>query len=196
MKRIYLIRHGQSRSQTGEDKDGVDPELSVLGMQQARRLSDPLNNIKIDRILISPLRRAQHTYQLSQANARRAEFDSRVIESNWGIPGYYKKILPVVTPDIAEPDRHDAWLKDVKERCEELLSELLSCAEENILLFGHWGLFSTFFLAFTQWTDISDRQVRLVASMDNAAISLFEVDDNSNRIIRYWNDRSHVMDLL
>ncbi len=34
MKRIHLIRHGQSRSQTGEDKDGVDPELSTLGIQR------------------------------------------------------------------------------------------------------------------------------------------------------------------
>jgi len=38
MKRIYLVRHGESRSQTGEDSDGVDPELSSLGIQQARRL--------------------------------------------------------------------------------------------------------------------------------------------------------------
>ncbi len=196
MKRIYLVRHGQSRSQTGEDKDGVDPELSALGIQQARRLVEPLNNIEIDRILISPLRRARHTYQLSQADAPKAEFDSRVIESNWGISDYYEKLLPVATPDIAEPDRHDAWLKDVKERCEDLLKELLNCEEENILLFGHWGLFSAFFLAFTQWTDIPNKQGRLVASMDNAAISLFEVDDRGNRTIRYWNDRSHVMDLL
>jgi len=119
-----------------------------------------------------------------------------VIESNWGNQDYYKKLLPVVTPDIAEPDRHNAWLRDVKERCEEVLSELLDCAEENILLFSHWGLFSAFFLVFTQWTDIYNKKGRLVASMDNAAISLFEVDDNGNRIIRYWNDRSHVMDLL
>jgi len=196
MKRIYLIRHGQSKSQTGEVKDGVNPELSDLGIRQAKRLIEPLSNIEIDRILISPLRRAQYTYQLSLADAEKAEFDSRVIESNWGIPDYYVKILPVLTPDIAEPDRHNAWLEDVEARCGALLKELLNREEESILLFGHWGIFSTFFLAFTQWIDIPNKQARLVASMDNTAISLFEVDDRGNRTIRYWNDRSHVMDLL
>ena len=43
---------------------------------------------------------------------------------------------------------------------------------------------------------MSNKQGRLVASMDNTAISLFEIDDRGNRTIRYWNDRSHVMDLL
>lgn len=196
MKRIYLVRHGQSRSQAGEVKDGVDPELTDLGKLQARRLIKPLSKMEIDRILVSPLRRARYTYELSQANARKAEFDSRVIESNWGIPDYYEKILPVVTPDTAKADHQNAWLTDVGERCKGLLGELLNSEEECILLFGHWGVFNKLFQVFTQWVDVPNKQKRLVASMDNTAISLLEIDDDGNRVIRYWNDRSHVIDLL
>jgi hypothetical protein len=32
--------------------------------------------------------------------------------------------------------------------------------------------------------------------MDNTAISLLELDDDQNHIIRYWNDRAHVADIL
>ncbi len=65
MKKIWLVRHGQSLSQSTEDNDVVDPELSELGRQQARRLVKPLQNFELDLILISPLRRAWQTYQLS-----------------------------------------------------------------------------------------------------------------------------------
>ena len=52
MKRIWLVRHGQSKSQTGEDNDTVKPELSSLGVQQAKRLVEPLKGIVYDVSLI------------------------------------------------------------------------------------------------------------------------------------------------
>ena len=45
MKPIWLVRHGQSKSQTGEDNDTVNPELSSRGEQQAKRLVEPLKGI-------------------------------------------------------------------------------------------------------------------------------------------------------
>ena len=107
-KRIWLVRHGQSRSQTGESDDHLDPELSDLGVEQARRLVAPLRELPLDAVLISPLRRARQTWQLSQVEADHVEFDSRLIESDWGLPDRYAPILPVTTPDIALPDRQDA----------------------------------------------------------------------------------------
>jgi hypothetical protein len=36
----------------------------------------------------------------------------------------------------------------------------------------------------------------VLAPMDNTAISLLEIDDQDRRVIRYWNDRAHVIDLI
>ena len=35
VKRIWLVRHGQSQSQTGESDDHLNPPLSDLGIVQA-----------------------------------------------------------------------------------------------------------------------------------------------------------------
>jgi broad specificity phosphatase PhoE len=193
MKKIWLVRHGQSQSQSAEDDDVVDPKLSELGRQQAMRLVKPLQNFELDLILISPLRRAWQTYQLSRIQNRRCEFDSRLIESDWGIAGWYQDILPVKTPDLAAPDRHNAWLEPIEKRTTKLVADLVKRPHNNILLFGHWGIFNHIFAEFAG-IDRTKNSVR--APMDNTAISLLELDDDQNHIIRYWNDRAHVADIL
>ena len=193
MKKIWLVRHGQSQSQSAEDDDVVDPKLSELGRQQAMRLVKPLQNFELDLILISPLRRAWQTYQLSRILNRRCEFDSRLIESDWGIAGWYQDILPVTTPDLAAPDRHNAWLEPVEKRTTKLVAELLRRPHANMLLFGHWGIFNHI---FTEFAGIDRTKNSVRAPMDNTAISLLELDDDQNHIIRYWNDRAHVADIL
>ena len=100
--------------------------------------------------------------------------------------------MPVDTPDIAEPDLHDAWLISDSARISRLLKGLLQRDVENILLFGHWGTFNHLLLSFLG-INVTNNSLR--ATMDNASISLLEVDDNQNRYLRYWNDRSHILDL-
>jgi len=193
MKKIWLVRHGQSQSQSFEDDDVVDPELSELGRRQAARLVKPLQHLELDLILISPLRRAWQTYQLSGVQSHRCEFDSRLIESDWGIAGWYQDILPVSTPDLADPDRHNAWLEPVEKRTAELVADLLKTPNDNILFFGHWGIFNHIFAEFA---GVDLTKVSVKAPMDNTAISLLELDSDQNHIIRYWNDRVHVSDIL
>jgi len=193
MKRIWLVRHGQSRSQSGEDPDVLNPELSQRGREQAQRLAGPLRSLNFNTILVSPLKRAWQTYEYAQTAAGQVEFDSRLVESDWGIDRYYESILPVATPDVARADRHDAWLVGVVKRSLSLVESLLRAPEEKILLFGHWGIFNSLFHTFT---GLDTCGVSILAPMDNAGISLLEIDDQHRKVIRYWNDRSHVIDLI
>ena len=193
LKKIWLVRHGQSQAQNGETDDTLNPYLSDLGCRQATRLIEPLKDQEFDLILLSPLQRAWKTYQLSEAKARRVEFDSRLIESDWGIEGFYAPVLPVTIPDFAEPDRHDAWLTSHDERAEELVADLVARPENNILMFAHWGIFNRIFWAFIGM-DTINKLARITT--DNTGISLLEVDEKGYRFIRYWNERSHVSDLL
>ena len=192
MKHIWLIRHAESKSQVGDTDEHINPELSDQGRQQAHQLTKRLIGLHPDCTLISPLRRAWQTYGISGTKSTQVEFDSRLIESNWGNLQVYKEIMPVDTPDIAEPDLHDAWLISDSARISRLLIDLLQRDVENILLFGHWGTFNHLLLSFLG-INVTNNSLR--ATMDNASISLLEVDDNQNRYLRYWNDRSHILDL-
>lgn len=188
MKQFWLVRHGESQSQTGEVEDGRNPGLSALGRRQAARLSEPLRDLAVDAILLSPLQRAWQTYQLARVSAPTVEFDSRLAESNWGRPDYYRPILPLSTPTIAAPDRHDAWLQPVEQRVTALMADLMQRPEERVLLFGHWGVFGALFRVFVGLAAGDDLRW---ATMDNTGISLLEQGDDQRRYLRFWNARPH-----
>jgi len=192
MVRIWLVRHGQSGGQTREE-GGVDPGLTELGKRQAERLAEPLSAIPVDRILISPLKRVWQTFERSTATAPRMAFDSRLIEHADGVPSPYEAILPVVPPDIAEPDTQDAWRAHSSDRARNLMADLLGLTETSVMLFGHCGLFSILCRVFM---DIDPAHKPVGAQMDNAGISLLALKDDGRRILEIWNDRSHVIDLL
>jgi broad specificity phosphatase PhoE len=193
LAQIWLVRHGESQSQTRESDDHLNPPLSARGEAQAERLIGPLGGVYFDRILISPLQRATQTYQRSGARGRTVQFDSRVIESNWNNPDCYAPLLPYTTQDVALPDSHDAWLVQVDDRARDLVDEFVHRTGEHILLFGHWGVFSQVFMAFL---GLSAQAALGQATMDNTGISCLEVNEKEQRYIRVWNDRAHVLDLL
>ena len=193
MKKIWLIRHAQSQAQSGDDIENPDSALSSFGKEQAKRLINPLKNVKFDCILLSPLKRAWQTYKLSQVKADIVQFDSRLRESGWeGRPPMPPDIVAV--PNIAKPDHHrDAWLKNGEECSMELLSSLLKKSENDVLLFGHCGTFANFFRVFA---NINGNKQPTIALMDNAAISLLAINEVHERTILYWNDQSHVRGIL
>ncbi len=193
MKKIWLVRHAESTCQTGETDDSVNPELSDRGKQQARHLSLYLTNTIFDLALISPLARAWQTFALSGIQTKLGEIDSRLIESDWGNEGKYRASLPISTPEIAESDRHEAWLLNDNDRITGLMEDLLEWDVEKILCIGHWGSLHHLLLSFIGATTIEDY---FRATLDNASVSLLEIDDKGVRCLRYWNDRSHLRDLL
>ncbi len=193
MKKIWLVRHAESTCQAGETDDSVNPELSERGKQQARRLLLEFADLKFDLTLISPLARAWQTFALSGIQTRHAEFDSRLIESDWGDEEKYRARLPISTPEIAKPDRHKAWLLSDNDRITGLMEDLLECDVEKILCIGHWGSLHNLLLSFIGATILEDH---FRATLDNVSVSLLEIDEKGVRCLRYWNDRAHVRDLL
>ena len=58
---LILIRHGLPVSKVSEDGAPADPPLSEVGRAQAEAVGEWLAEESIDRIIVSPLRRAQET---------------------------------------------------------------------------------------------------------------------------------------
>ena len=58
---LILVRHAQPQWYVDDLHQGIDPELSPLGLEQAERLADELAGEHFDEILVSPLLRARQT---------------------------------------------------------------------------------------------------------------------------------------
>ncbi|WP_437185592.1 histidine phosphatase family protein [Planctomicrobium sp. SH668] len=63
---IVLVRHGETVwSKTGQHTGRTDLPLTEVGEDEARSLTERLSGIHFDRVLVSPLQRAQETCQLA-----------------------------------------------------------------------------------------------------------------------------------
>ena len=80
---LYLVRHGESMSQTGEsdsmeDEYKYDPPLSAKGQREAELLGEYLKELPLDHILCSGMRRALKTaYEIA---VRQPENGARTAE--------------------------------------------------------------------------------------------------------------------
>lgn len=93
---LYIVRHGESRSQTGEDR-GPDPELSQKGLFQAEKLGERLADIEFDYIYASHLSRAIQT----AAGVARHQKSKPVIE---------------IVPELAECGTDPFWNADTEKQ--------------------------------------------------------------------------------
>ncbi|MBS9535771.1 histidine phosphatase family protein [Mycobacterium sp. M1] len=84
---LLLIRHALPlRSEHGQ---GADPELSDVGIEQARRLPEALARFPISRVIASPQRRAIQTAEpLAKARGLTVDVEDRFAEYDRDMPGY------------------------------------------------------------------------------------------------------------
>lgn len=98
---LLLVRHALPlRSEHGQ---GADPELSETGIEQARRLLDPLARHRIERVVASPQRRAVQTAQpVADERGLNVDIDERFAEYDRGLHFY----IPV---EQLRAERPEAW---------------------------------------------------------------------------------------
>ncbi|MDA8164221.1 MAG: histidine phosphatase family protein [Desulfobacteraceae bacterium] len=191
-QRILLVRHGESREQSGETTDGVDPMLSARGELQIGTLRERLASLRFDTVYVSPLARAAHTFDRAGFRCGRAVYDSRIIEIEWR-PDWYGGMPAGSLPPGPEPDRHRAWLVPTYERLAGFLAEILASGESLIALVGHQGAFrclAELFLGLAH----DGEPIRLRS--DNCSVSELSVGTDGIRFVRYWNDHHHVVRYL
>ena len=200
MTELTLLRHAQSKAQTGE-QPWLDPDLSEFGQRQARSLNNAFSDRRFKLAVISPLLRTRRTFELARIRAERIQFDSRLVEVtlNRGRGYDYRTILPYPTPGYGEPDVAEMWTSAAGIRVASLLAELRG-RTESVLLVGHCGIFHVMRLYLSgdpiDGEPVVDESVRSKL-MDNAAISTAELGTTprGDRIVE-WNrpaiDRSAV----
>ena len=195
IKKIWLLRHAESKAQT-EEEYGLDTGLSKRGVKQAGRLKNVFRDLRFDKVYVSPLKRARETFEHSGIKGRDIEFDSRIVEE---LPGdAYSSILPYsALPEYGTADSHDAWLTNARQRAVSFLNELHMIRARHVLVLSHGGFLNHLLAAFLPEHGIELFENFKYCQMCNAGISVLYVGPN----IKYdtllsWNDVRHVHDLI
>lgn len=146
MLRLILVRHGQTDANLKRVLQGQsDGPLNATGLQQAERLARHLKDFAIDRIISSPLRRAQETAAAVaryhglpvQTDPRLREWDCGALD---GVPAdvFRKKLQEHNGPlSLFRPEGGET-LVEVQQRAAEVLSLLTAAYQgQTVLVCSH-----------------------------------------------------------
>lgn len=202
MTRIYFVRHCEATGNLNRVFQGsINTDITDLGEKQLKKLSERFNDIKLDKIYTSPLKRAQKT-ALAIKGDRDIEVENLdgIIELDGGII----EGKPINESFIKYPDLKDKWLnhpedfdpengenmRDAYNRIEKTFFELADKHRgETIACASHGGIIRCLECRFLH-NDIT--KLKTVPFFDNTAVGLFEIDDNNNVQIKFTNDYSHL----
>lgn len=181
MKKVYLLRHGESKAQLGEELS-FDSELSKNGIKQSKKLKKILPSISFDIIFVSPLKRARQTFEHTGVAREKVHFDSRLAEM---LPSEsYSSILPYQKNfGYGKPDIHDAWHIDPIDRMADFIDDLYKIKAKTILVVGHAVAMSNMLNIFLQRDSSTgiDKSSFKYSLMNNAALSIFELVEKNDK---------------
>ena len=100
---LILIRHGLPEHRETDDGTPADPDLSGEGHQQAQKVADFLENLKVDRLYSSPMKRA---FQTAEPLSKQKGLE---IEVSDGVAEYDRNAAQYVPVEKLKEHDYDAW---------------------------------------------------------------------------------------
>ena len=83
--KLYVVRHGQTEANVKNLFNGINTlDLTDIGVKQAEELKNKMDNVDIDYIFCSPLKRTIHTANILNINNKKIYLDERLIERECG----------------------------------------------------------------------------------------------------------------
>jgi ribonuclease H / adenosylcobalamin/alpha-ribazole phosphatase len=215
---VYLVRHGESEANAADREGRARPDdwdrLSDVGRAQARSVGERLRGLGVERVIASPLIRAQQTAQEIAAalGGVEIEVDEDLHEVRQGDAF-----------DATAPHAGDAgqitWMRrhgrhhrepgaesfqDIVDRVERVQARLVPRldAGEQIACVTHWGLLHYVLGATMFGAEFSPEHLPALyrVSHQNTGISVFEhrgpweLDGHAfdGWVLQTWNDRGHL----
>ena len=109
--RVYFVRHGKTDFPTDRIycDDREDPALNSLGVRPAAAAASYFEDLKVDRIVVSPARRTMQTAEaIAATTGTRIETDERLRERRFGVwEGLYFDEI-----ESRFPDEYARWKAD------------------------------------------------------------------------------------
>ncbi len=148
MGTLYFVRHGQTEYNLQHRVCGsTDINLTKLGIEQARQLGEKIakDNIHIDHIIASPLKRAADTAKMiGQMIGKEVEIDERITEQNFGkyegLDRDCKEFYEARAQFLNRFSDGESFIQ-VAARVYNLLDELKeNLADQTVLIVAHNGI--------------------------------------------------------
>lgn len=161
MKRIVVVRHGQSEADLlGVHEGRADFDLTSLGEKQVQQVAKWIKHTyPVDLIVSSPLKRAAHTATVIAEHTEACViYDDDLMEwQNGLIAGLTFADASEKYPEVADKFPHSRFYGqesqiDIRMRSEAMLSKLLHEYQEHstIVAVSHGGLIAHMFRSFLE----------------------------------------------
>jgi probable phosphoglycerate mutase len=185
-QRIWLVRHGETEwSASGRHTGTTDIALTARGEEAARALAGRLADVKVQRVLTSPLQRARRTAEIA-GFAEGAEVVPDLVEWNYG------QYEGITTPEIrktapgwtiwSSPTPGGETPEQITARLDRVVDDLLH-TDGDVAVFGHGHALRV--LAARWVCETADFGRHLVLS--TAAVCCLGYERDSPAIV-LWND--------
>ena len=169
-KKIYVIRHCEAEGQPSE------ASLTNRGHKQAIELAKFFTNIKIDRVITSPLLRAiQSIEPLVENKKMKLEIDSRLSErilSVKDLPDWLEKLKATfINMDLKFEGGESS--NEAAYRIVSVVKDILNSENKNTIIVTHGNLMSLLLndinqdFGFEQWKNLSNPDVFLLHFINN-----------------------------
>ena len=198
MTHIYLIRHGQSEGNLYDLFLGhTDMDLTELGKQQAERLTSYFENVHVDAIFSSDLKRAYHTAcplaKVKGLEITKCEKMREIFAGDWEgkVFSEIRKTSPM--GDVwwedtgnARPDGGES----VAELQVRILAEVSRLVKENegktICIFTH---FTPIYALRTAWEGVPLSEMKRMPKPSNASVTHVIYENGAfSKIVEYANN--------
>lgn len=169
-KLIYLVRHCEAEGQNSNSP------LTERGLIQAKRLSDLMSDIEVDRVICSPyLRAIQTIIPFVENRCIEIEIDSRLTErvlSSTSFPDWMDKLeATFIDMDLKYKDGESSI--EAKNRIIQVVNEIKEYHFKNTILVSHGGITSLLLnyfdksFGFEQWKGLTNPDVYLLCILPN-----------------------------
>ena len=201
--RLIFVRHGETIGNVDKITQGhLQGELTEKGVEQARKVAEKLKDEKIDKIVISDLKRTIDTAQpiLQHHPAAEKSYDEKVRERNFGIyegkkVGAWIEAAALKGEDVVDfvPEKGES-IRHFRERVKAYIDELEKThAEKTVVIVSHGG-FITQAIFHILGIPEEERGPRYGEfHPGNTAISVFDFKHGKKELI-ILNDTSHLSD--
>ncbi len=202
MKKIYLIRHGETESnRKGIFRGRLDVPLSQNGKVQAADLKRYFENIPVDTVYTSPLKRAVETAETVFPNHTpvKEKWLNNLDLGEWS--GMEKNVVKERFPEM-----WDDWVKrpesirfprgerllDVQKRVSIFLGNVAYGEDENVVAVSHRSVLKVL-IAYTMGME---KYYYWKFHLDNASVSLLRLGDDRRFTLVKLNDTHHLQDMV
>ena len=205
MKRVYFVRHGESAANIDRTVQGPNDPLTERGRMQATKIAERCQNISFQKLIASPLPRAQDT-AAAIAEATNIPvttldclFEARRPSSLVGHSHDSEKYLSFLAEareHAADPSWHfedEENYTEVLARAEKALAIIEADEAEEILAVthGHFLRFlTTYILVCGEMTPELWHHTSKTLLTINTAITVFQHDGTMWKLLTY-NDHAH-----